>query len=285
MEITPTVTCRIVLNGERRQFDVMPRDTLFRLLRREGLRSVKFGSEDGADGYSTVLVNGRLCNSVVTLAAQVDGAEILTLEGLAQQPRPGWNRDRTWHPLQQAFIETGAIQSGYDTPALILAGKALLDRVPNPTEAQVRDAISGIVSRETGYAKPVEAILRAGAILRGEIPGPIGGSSGADLFQIPEELLASPPASLLDDGQAPFETGGAAQPGVQTRVRTQPKVFVTAESQRFSVVGQPLPKVDAPKLAEGQPAFVADFERRGMLVRAHSSQPPRPRPHPGYRYP
>ncbi len=261
MEITPTVTCRIVLNGERRQFDVMPRDTLFRLLRREGLRSVKFGSEDGADGYSTVLVNGHLCNSVVTLAAQVDGAEVLTLEGLAQPPPSGWNRDRVWHPLQQTFIETGAIQSGYDTPALILAGKALLDRIPNPTEAQVRDAISGIVSRETGYAKPVEAILRAGAILRGETPGPVGGGYGADLFLMPEELLVSPPASPFED----FELGGTTLPGVQTRVTAQPKVFVTAESQRFSVVGQPLPKVDAPKLAQGQPAFVADFERRGML--------------------
>ncbi len=259
----------INLNGDRRELDIEPRETLFHLLRRLGIRSVKFGSEDGADGYSAVLLNGKLCNSVVLLAAQADGAEILTVEGLQSQRHLGWNREGTWHPLQRAFIETGAIQSGYDTPALILAGKALLDRNPYPTEQDVRDAISGIVSRETGYVKPVEAILRAAAYLRGEDPGPIGGNSGADLFLMPEELLtppAEPTSGAPTSGDiGPLETGGFRRAGVQTRVRTQPTVFVTAESQRFAVVGQPLPKVDAPKLAQGLPAFVADFERPGML--------------------
>jgi putative selenate reductase molybdopterin-binding subunit len=259
------VRCQIVLNGTRRTFDVSPHETLFHLLRRDGLRSLKFGSEDGADGYSAVLVNGRLRNSIVTLAAQMDGAEILTLEGLTAPPQRGWNRSRAWHPLQQAFIETGAIQSGYDTPALILAGKALLDREPNPTEAEVRDAISGIVSRETGYVKPVEAILRAAAILRGETPDAIDGS-GSGLFLMPEALLDTAPLfPPEEDEPQPLASGGTPPRGVQTAVRTQPKVFVTAESQRFSVVGQPVPKVDAPKLVQGHAAFVADFERPGML--------------------
>ncbi len=256
------IRCQIILNGTRRTFDVSPHETLFHLLRRAGLRSVKFGSEDGADGYSAVLVNGRLRNSIVTLAAQVSGAEITTLEGLTTPPERGWNRTRTWHPLQQAFIETGAIQSGYDTPALILAGKALLDREPNPTEAQVRDAISGIVSRETGYVKPIQAILRAAAILRGETPEDLGGA-GAGLFAMPETLLDTAPSA--DEEPQPLTPGGTTQRAVQTRVRAQPTVFVTPESQRFSVVGQPLPKVDAPKLAQGHAAFVADFERPGML--------------------
>jgi putative selenate reductase molybdopterin-binding subunit len=250
------------LNGEERQFDVQPGETLLHLLRRAGIRSVKFGSEDGSDGYSTVLRNGRLCNSVVHLAAQADGAEILTVEGLGGRQRRGWQRGSVWHPIQRAFIESGAIQSGYDTPALILAAKALLDRNPNPTEDEVRDAISGIVSRETGYVKPIEAILRAAAYLRGESSGPTGGESGAEIFSMPDDLVAptetSPPHS-------PLTTGVGTAPGTQTRTRVQPKVFVTSEAQRFSVVGQPLPKVDAPKLAQGQPAFVADFERPGML--------------------
>ncbi|MGC9520934.1 MAG: molybdopterin-dependent oxidoreductase [Anaerolineae bacterium] len=253
----------IVLNGDQRQFDVTPRETLFQLLRREGFYGVKFGSEDGADGYSTVLVDGRPQNSVVTLAAQVDGAKITTIEGLGERQRLGWDRAGTWHPLQRAFVETGAIQSGYDTPALILAGLALLNRNPSPTEAEVRDAISGIVSRETGYVKPVEAILRAAAYLRGEDPGPVGGESGADLFLMPEELLG--PDGRPGEGPEPLETGGGGGAATQTRVKMQPKVFVTAEAQRFSVVGQPLPKVDAPKLAQGHAAFVADFERPGML--------------------
>jgi putative selenate reductase molybdopterin-binding subunit len=251
----------ISLNGEERQFDVAPRDTLFGLLRRAGIASVKFGSEDGADGYSTVLLNGRPCSSVVMLAAQADGAEVLTVEGVGGRQRGGWQERAPWHPLQRAFVETGAIQSGYDTPALILAGKALLDRNPEPTEAEVRDAISGIISRETGYVKPVEAILRAAAMMRGEEPGEIGAPESG-LFEVAEDLFSgSPDAPDLPTTPSSMAPGASTQ----TRVRTAPKVFVTAESQQFSVVGQPLPKVDAPRLVQGNPAFVADFARPGML--------------------
>ena len=244
------------LNGKQRDFEVQPRETLFHLLRRSGIHSVKFGSEDGTGGYSTVLVNGKARSAIITLAVQVAGAEILTIEGLSGSQRPGWRGKTEWHPLQKAFIETGAIQSGYDTPALILAAKALLDRNPNPTEAEVRDAISGILSRETGYTKPVEAILRAAMVLRGETPPPIEGASG-EMLTMPEGLL--PPAEPLE----PPELAGGGP--TATRVLTQPQVIVTEEAERFAVVGKPLPKVDAPKLAQGKPAFVADFERPGML--------------------
>lgn len=257
----------IVLNGENHAFEVPPSETLFHLLRRIGLRGVKFGSEDGADGYSAVLVDGHLRNSIVTLAAQVDGAEITTIEGLSGDPQRGWGRTPTWHPLQQAFIDTGAIQSGYDTPALILAGHALLAQNPAPTEAEVRDAISGIVSRETGYVKPVAAILRAAAILRGETPADDAAEGG--LFRMPQGLLPAddiaPSGDSAGDPLSPLESGGGARTQTQIQVRTEPTVFVTEESQRFSVVGQPVPKVDAPKLAQGNPAFVADFDHPGML--------------------
>ena len=259
----------ITLNGEMRQFDVAPQETLFRLLRREGLRGVKFGSEDGSDGYSTVLVNGRTYSSIVLLATQVDGAEIVTVEGLSEGRQLGWHRQNAYHPLQKAFIETGAIQSGYDTPALMLAGLALLTRTADPTEAEIRDAISGIVSRETGYVKPIAAILRAAAYLRGDTPPPVGGEAGAELFVTPDALLPSGDEAMLGSSPAdeirPLAPGSTESGGVQTRVKTQPTVFVTAESQEFTVVGQPLPKVDGPKLAQGHAAFVADFERPGML--------------------
>ncbi len=247
----------ITLNGVQRSVDVLARETLFNLLRRIGIHSVKFGSEEGSTGYSAVLVNGNLRNSIVMLAAQADGADILTVEGLSGHHHPGWHQQDTWHPLQKAFIEMSAIQSGYDTPALILAGKALLDRNPSPTEAEVRDAISGIISRETGYTKPVHAILRAAAYLRGENPGAVEGEPGNEMFIMPEGLLPPP----VDP--EPLESVGGTN--VQTRIKTQPKVLLTPQAEQFAVVGKPLPKVDAPKLAQGKAAFVADFERPGML--------------------
>lgn len=247
----------LTLNGERHEFEIDLHETLYHLLRRHGYYSVKFGSEDGTDGYSTVLVNGRIRSAVTTLAAQVDGAEILTVEGLGGPQRRGWKGSAELHPLQRAFIETGAIQSGYDTPALILAGKALLDRNPNPTEAEVRDAISGIVSRETGYVKPVQAILRAAVYLRGETPPPIPGTEEA--YPMPEDLL--PPPSDVE----PFADTDTGRGGPATLTRTMPKMVVASEAADFKMVGKPLPKVDAPKLAQGKPAFVADFQRPGML--------------------
>jgi len=246
----------ITLNGEKRTFEIAPNETLFHLLRRNGIRSIKFGSEDGADGYSTVLVNGRPRAAIVTLAAQVEGADILTVEGLSGPQQRGWRGSAELHPIQRAFVETGAIQSGYDTPALVLLARALLDRNPNPTEAEVRDWISGVVSRETGYTKPVQAILRAAAYLRGETPPPLEGRPG-EMFVLPEDLL--PPEEPVE----PYEISGSG--GAAPRTLTTPKVVVTPQAEEFKVVGKPLPKVDALKLVQGKPAFVADFEQPGML--------------------
>ncbi len=95
------------------------------------------------------------------LAVQADGKSIETVEAMGEQPHPGWKPSAGLHPLQQAFVETGAIQCGYCTPAMILAASSLLAQEPNPTEAQVREALSGVLCRCTGYLKPVQAILRA----------------------------------------------------------------------------------------------------------------------------
>ena len=142
----------VTLNGTSLTLDVEPGDTLLRVLRRQGLYSVKHGCEDGTCGTCAVIVDGKTVNSCILLAAQADGKRITTIEGLGA-------RDRL-HPLQASFVEAGAIQCGYCTPARILAAKALLDENAHPTEADVRDALSGVLCRCTGYVKPVEAVMR-----------------------------------------------------------------------------------------------------------------------------
>ena len=142
----------VTINGRLRQFKVEPADTLLHMLRGQGLLGVKHGCEAGSCGMCAVLLNGTLVNSCTLLAAQANGKSILTIEGLGTRER--------LHPLQAAFVEMGAVQCGYCTPAMILAAKALLDENPHPTEAEVRDAFSGIICRCTGYVKPVEAVMR-----------------------------------------------------------------------------------------------------------------------------
>ena len=114
------------------------------------------------------------------LAAQVEGKSIITIEGLGltfdkpdEGPTHGWTGNVPLHTLQRAFVETGAIQCGYCTPAMILAAKSLLDRNLNPSETEVREILSGVLCRCTGYTKPVQAVLRAAAVMRGEEVEPI----------------------------------------------------------------------------------------------------------------
>ena len=122
------------------------------------------------------LLDGKPINSCVMLAAQAEGHSIQTIEALGEHPEQGWKTTAGLHPLQQAFVESGAIQCGYCTPAQILAAKELLERNPNPSEAEVREALSGVLCRCTGYLKPVQAVLRAAAVMRGEAVAPVDGS-------------------------------------------------------------------------------------------------------------
>src|SRR5512140_1737567 len=161
------------INGSIFDLDISPAETLFSVLRRLGYQGVKFGDEQGLSGSDTVLFDGRPVNAGSMLAAQAEGHAIATIEALGEVPDQGWKKTEGLHPLQQAFIESGAIQCGYCTPAQILAAKQLLDRNPNPSEAEVRDALSGVLCRCTGYLKPVQAVLRAAAILRGEAVEPV----------------------------------------------------------------------------------------------------------------
>ena len=147
---------KLRVNGQEREIMVEPRQTLLDTLRYDlGLTGTKEGCGNGSCGSCTVLVNGKTVNSCLVFAIEVDGQDITTIEGLAQ--------GGALHPLQQAFINAGAVQCGFCTPGIILTARAFLESNPNPTEAQVRQAIAGNLCRCTGYDKIVRAILKAAA--------------------------------------------------------------------------------------------------------------------------
>jgi len=146
----------LTVNGQERQITVDTRQTLLDTLRYDlHLTGTKEGCGDGNCGSCTVLLNGQAVNSCLVFAVEADGQDVTTIEGLA--------KDGELHPLQQAFIEEGAVQCGFCTPGVILTAKALLDTNPRPTEAQVRFGIAGNLCRCTGYDKIVRAILKAAA--------------------------------------------------------------------------------------------------------------------------
>ena len=153
------------VNGELKQWTIAPGDLLLDVLRREGYFGVKRGCETGECGACTVLVDGKPINSCMMFAAQAEGRHVLTIEGVA----PGDKLD----PLQEAFLEYGAVQCGYCTPGMILSAKALLAERPDPTEAEVREALAGNFCRCTGYLKPVEAVLAAAKVYRAHAAKPV----------------------------------------------------------------------------------------------------------------
>jgi len=141
------------LNGRPVEWEVEPAQSLLELLRQRGLKSVKWGCGQGDCGSCTVLVDGQTMRSCLLLAAQVQGRSVTTAEGLAAGGR--------LHPLQQSFLEAGAVQCGYCTPGMLLAAKSLLDEIPQPDADQVAEALDGNLCRCTGYKKIIEAVLLA----------------------------------------------------------------------------------------------------------------------------
>jgi aerobic carbon-monoxide dehydrogenase small subunit len=144
----------ITINGEPREADVWPGESLlFALRERLGLPGAKNACEQGECGSCSVLLDGRLVCACLLLAAQADGHEVVTVEGLAQGDEP--------HRVQEAFVEAGAVQCGFCTPGLVVATADLLARNPAPTEDEVREALSGNLCRCTGYAKILDAVRLA----------------------------------------------------------------------------------------------------------------------------
>ena len=254
---------QLTINSEVKTFEVSPKDRLLDVLRRNGYFGVKHGCDDGSCGACAVLIDGKPVNSCTLLAAQVQGQAIMTIEGLGvvfdqpdEGPTHGWTGNVPLHPLQRAFVETGAIQCGYCTPAMILAAKSLLDRKPDPSEAEVREILSGVLCRCTGYIKPVQAVLRAAAMMRGE--------------ELPPSL-ALPPSEKAPPGEgigsSPLFTGGDSERGsTVTKTTVMPVLVVAPDTGHWKVVGKPEIKVDAYKLVQGKPAFADDIELRGMLI-------------------
>jgi aerobic carbon-monoxide dehydrogenase small subunit len=156
-ETNRLVNIRITVNDREHQRLVEPRTTLVDFLRDElGLTGTHVGCEHGVCGACTVVFDGEPVRSCCMFAVQADGSSVTTVEGLA--PARG-----QMSPLQDAFCEKHALQCGYCTPGMLVACQSLIDKVPHPTAAQVREAISGNLCRCTGYKQIVEAVLHATA--------------------------------------------------------------------------------------------------------------------------
>jgi len=150
---------KITLNGSSMSLEVPSHRLLLDLLRDEiGLTGTKEGCGTGDCGACTVLLNGRPVNSCLILSGELDGADIVTIEGLKIGPE--------LHPIQKAFIQDGGAQCGYCTPGMLMMSKALLDENLNPTEEEIRFALSGNLCRCTGYAKIIQAVQDAATELR-----------------------------------------------------------------------------------------------------------------------
>jgi carbon-monoxide dehydrogenase small subunit len=142
------------INGARHEAEIWPGESLlFALRERMGLPGSKNACEQGECGSCSVLLDGVLVCSCLVLAAQADGHEVVTVEGLAAEDG--------LHRVQQAFVETGAVQCGFCTPGLVVAAADLLDRNPRPADDEIREALSGNLCRCTGYAKIIEAVQLA----------------------------------------------------------------------------------------------------------------------------
>ena len=227
------------LNATPQHWEVSVNESLLDALRRYGVFGVKHGCETGECGACTVLLDGVPVTSCTMLAAQAGGHAVTTVEALGEHPEQGWKHTEGLSQLQQAFIESGAIQCGYCTPAQLLAADALLRANPNPTEDEVRQALSGVLCRCTGYVKPVQAVLTAAARMRGE---------------------------ARDGRLVDWEIGGTASHPASPAQSTNLPIYQSTNLPSPKYVGASEPKIDAVKLAQGKPAFTADVEMRDMLV-------------------
>ncbi len=147
-------TVEILVNGERYHLTVESETTLLEVLREDlRLKGVKEGCGKGECGACTVLIDGKPVNSCLVLAVEADGSEIITIEGV--------ERNGQLNPIQEAFIEHGAVQCGFCTPGMIISAKHLLEKNPEPSEEEIKEAISGNLCRCTGYVRIISAIKAA----------------------------------------------------------------------------------------------------------------------------
>ncbi len=234
LEITLTI------NNVERNLTVGKEESLLDALRNASYFSVKRGCDTGHCGVCLVLLEDKPILSCKVKAASMDGRAITTVEGLSDNGEI--------HPIQCAFVETGAIQCGFCSPSQVLAAKALLDKNPTPSEAEIRQAMSKVLCRCTGYVRTVDAVLRAAAYLRGD---PV------EEVTIPE-ITHSGDLGELRLPKAYYRRDGNRNP-------LPPLVFTPSQMEQTQVVGKPQVKVDAEKLVSGRPVFTDDFRLDGML--------------------
>ena len=217
------------INGKKIDREIEAGMILLDFLRGEGYFGAKFGGcKKGECGACTVLLDGKSINSCSTLAAQAQGHKINTIEGVGEHPDQGWKKTGGLSLIQNALMDSGGIQCGYCTPAMVLNAEALFKENSNPTEMDIRDAFSGILCRCTGYEKPVKAIEFAQKVREGKIK--------------PDNLEETLINAVL------------------------PEMSTITESPVFDHVGKPDKKIDGIKLVQGKPAYTNDIELRGMLV-------------------
>jgi carbon-monoxide dehydrogenase small subunit len=150
------------LNGQKLALEVEPDQLLVDVIRNElGLKGTKTGCREGECGTCSVILNGKVVPSCLIPVMKADGGKITTVEGFETNGK--------LHPLQQAFIEKGAVQCGFCTPGMLISAKNLLDRNPRPTVEEIKRAISGVLCRCTGYRKIVQAIRAASEAMRREV--------------------------------------------------------------------------------------------------------------------
>ena len=160
-----TISLSFTLNGRLQELEVEPHELLLDVVRhRLGLTGAKLSCDVQVCGACTLLVDGRPVSACTTLAFEVRGRSVLTIEGLAE--------DGKLHPLQEAFIAHGGFQCGFCTPGMILAAKALLDENPNPTEEELKHFMHGNICRCTGYKKIIESIMAAAKKMRSPSAAP-----------------------------------------------------------------------------------------------------------------
>jgi carbon-monoxide dehydrogenase small subunit len=147
-------TISFTLNGTQEIREVRSNQTLLRFLREQlGVMGVKSGCDTGECGACTVMLNGEPVNACLVLAVEIDGGEVITVEGLSM--------DDQLDPLQQAFIDHNGIQCGFCTPGILIAAKALLNRNPHPARDEIKDALRGNLCRCTGYVRIIDAVEAA----------------------------------------------------------------------------------------------------------------------------
>jgi carbon-monoxide dehydrogenase small subunit len=152
--VTDSIAITFTLNGATTSIEVNCAHTLAKVLREQlGLIGTKISCEQGECGACTVIVDGKAVNSCIVLAPEIDGCEVLTIEGLAQNGE--------LDPIQAAFIDEGAVQCGYCTAGMVMSAKALLMETRDPTEIQIREALAGNLCRCTGYQRIVQAVFSA----------------------------------------------------------------------------------------------------------------------------